>query len=101
LEFYEVSTLYGLGRKAVGNTLTLVGNNSTIRAVPYYLDTNAIGGNIMSEWSIDGQKTAVPNTDPFEINLRREGAGDARVSFKFRNLSELLQGGEKSFKVTY
>lgn len=101
LEFYQESILYGLSRKAVGESLQIIGNSSTIRAVPYYLDTRAIGGNIMSEWSIDGTKNTVGTEDPFEINLSPRGPGSSNIKFKFRNLSDLIQGGEKSFTATF
>jgi hypothetical protein len=101
LEFYEVSTLYGLSRKVVGEKLNLVGNSGTIRAVPYNFDTRAVGNQLFSEWSVDGRASQIKNTDPFEINLKREGVGSARINFKVRNLVELIQGDEQSFQVQF
>lgn len=101
VEFYEVSTLYGLSHKAIGETLNLVGNSSTIRAVPYYLDDRARNSQLFSEWSIDGRKNQTISSDPFEINLERTGQGSARIGFKVRNLTELIQGDEASFQVQF
>ena len=37
--------------------------------------------------------------DPFEINLERGTAGSARIGFKIRNVTELLQSDEGSFQI--
>ena len=99
--FYENSTLYGLSERAIGDSLTLVGNSSTIRAVPYNLDTRSISRSLFTEWRINSQISNTETRDPFEINIQLEGGGEARVGFKIRNLSELLQGDEESFRVQF
>ena len=101
LEFYEVNTLYGLSNKAVGNTLTLIGNSTSIRAVPYNLDKRVAGSGLFSQWSINSQVVNNPNNDPFLINLTRSTGQKATVGFKLRNLDELVQGDEKSFSVQF
>jgi hypothetical protein len=101
LTFYEVSTLYGLSQRAIGETLTLVGNSSTIRAVPYYIDARAVSNSLFTEWSVGGRVANTESEDPFEINLLRQREGSTQVSFKIRNLSELLQGDQKSFRAQF
>jgi len=101
LEFYEVSTLYGLSQRALLDTVTIVGNSSTFRAVPYNLDNRAVLRNLFTEWEINGLRTSTTDTDPFEISLKRQSAGDATIGFKVRNLTELLQGDEQSFRVEF
>lgn len=101
LEFYEVSTLYGLSQRALTAGIALIGNSTTIRAVPYNLDNRAVSGNLFTEWKINGVRTNPGDTDPFEISLKRQGMGSAAVSFKVRNLTELLQGDEQSFQVQF
>ncbi len=101
LHFYEESALYGLNSRAIGKTLRVI-NSSTVRAVPYYLATDALTNNtIQSDWSINGKTESVANDNPFEISLQSRGAGDAQVGFKFRNLNQLIQGDEKSFTATF
>ncbi len=100
IQFYEVSTLYGLSKRAIGSSLTLTGNSSNIRAVPYNLDTRANSFNLFTEWKIDSQ-TVNSGDDPFEINLARNKQGSARVNFKLRNVASLLQGDEASFIVKF
>lgn len=101
LEFYEVSTLYGLSQRALLGGFTLIGNSSTVRAVPFNLDNRAVARNLFTEWRINGVRTATNDTDPFEISLKRQGTGGATIGFKVRNLAELLQGDEQSFRVKF
>lgn len=102
LEFYEMSTLYGLSHRAIGEGITLVGGGSTIRAVPYNLDVRAVQGSLYSEWSIDGIPANLESNDPFEINLRPgTGGSSSQINFKLRNLSDLLQGDSGSFRVQF
>ena len=101
LRFYEQNILYGLSKKSIGDTFRLVGNNTTIRAVPYNIDMRAGNRNLMTSWSIDGIKIPNQNTDPFEINLGRNTAGQAVVGFQVRNLATLLQGDERTFRVSF
>jgi hypothetical protein len=101
LHFYEESALYGLNSRAIGQTLHVI-NNSTIRAVPYYLSTEALANNtLQDEWSIDGQTEPSDSSNPFSISLQSKGAGSAHIGFKFRNLNQLIQGDEKSFTATF
>lgn len=101
LEFYEISTLYGLSERALYNSFGLIGNSTSIRAVPYNLDNRAVLRNLFTEWKINGIKTNTTDADPFEISLKRQNAGSATINFKVRNLAELLQGDEQSFQVKF
>lgn len=100
LEFYEVSTLYGLSQKAIGPTLPLIGQSSTVRAVPYYLDNRAVNNSLYTQWYVNNQKTDSGSDDPFEINLRPAGSGSTIINFKVRNPLSLLQGDEQGFRIT-
>jgi len=99
VQFYEINTLYGILHKTVGDSLNLIGNSATIRAVPYNLDLRSVGGNLFTEWQIDGLKQTNTGSDPFEITVRGQGVGSTAITFKIRNLSELLQGDEASFQI--
>ena len=101
LQFYETSALYGLNTRAIGKTIRVI-NTSTIRAVPYYLATEALALNtIQSDWNINGRTQSTANDNPFEISLQSQREGTAQISFKFRNLTQLIQGDEKSFTATF
>ncbi len=101
LRFYEQNILYGLSKKSIGDTLHFVGNNTTIRAVPYNIDMRPGSRNFLTEWSIDGIRTNTQNSDPFEINLERRTNGQALVTFQVRNLVTLVQGDKQSFQVSF
>ena len=101
VQFYEINTLLGLSTRAITNGIILAGNSTSIKAVPYYLDTRAVNGNLFTQWSIDNIPARTENSDPFEINLNRGVSGNTVVGFKIRNLNELLQSDERSFNVTF
>jgi len=101
VQFYEVSTLFGLSEKSVVGNLPLIGNSTTVRAVPYNLDRSAVNGDIFTEWKINNRKQTSASRDPFEVTLLRQGVGSSQVSFKVRNLSALIQSDEESFTVQY
>ncbi|PJC56209.1 hypothetical protein CO026_01580 [Candidatus Kaiserbacteria bacterium CG_4_9_14_0_2_um_filter_41_32] len=99
VQFYEISTLYGIAHKTVGDSLNLIGNSTTIKVVPYNLDLRSVGGNLFTEWQIDGRKQKNTGSDPFEITVYGQRGGLTSITFKVRNLSELLQGDENSFQI--
>ncbi len=100
--FYEQTPLYGLSNKAVSQ-LNLVGASATVRAEPYNLDINTYNNPDFLEWEVDRVKTTPPSTNPYEITLGRPGEtyGTSRVSLHVRSLSQLLQGSESEFQVTF
>ena len=101
VRFYELNTLLGLSTRAILGSIVLAGNSTSIKAVPYYLDTRAVNGSLYTQWSVDNTIIQTENNDPFEINLNRGISGNAVVSFKLRNLSELLQSDQQSFNVKF
>lgn len=101
VQFYEINTLLGLSTRAVADSVILASNSTSIKAVPYYLDTRSVNNNLFTQWSVNNQIIQTENNDPFEINLNRGVSGNAVVSFKIRNLNELLQSNERSFSVTF
>lgn len=101
LHFYEISTLLGQSTRAITSDLILTGQSTTIKSAPYYLDTRAINGNLVTQWDINNQPIATENADPFQISLSRGVGGNARVGFKVTNLSELLQNADATFTVRF
>lgn len=101
LQFYEVNPLFGLSHLVAANPLTLIGNSTTIRAVPYNLDVFASSNQLFTEWRIDNRRQSLNILDPFEINIMRSGTGQSEVNFKLRHLEALLQGGERSLTILY
>lgn len=101
LHFYEVNSLYGLSHVAISDRLLLLGNGTTIKAVPYNLDKNVDSSRLFSEWKINNRRVQTGN-DPFEFTFVKDGFGSSdRLNFKLRHLDALLQGDEGNILIEY
>ena len=99
--FYETSSLYGLKKRPV-TALSLIGTSASVQAEPYNLDILTYNNPELLEWDIDGNRTTQSNGNPYEITLARDGGtGVSNVQFHVRNLTQLLQGSEGTFRVNY
>ncbi len=101
LSFYEKHTLYGIKERAIQGQLTLVGESVSIRAEPYYLDVRMHGSPDHIEWQVGGDTLVNTSKNPYEITLSSQGQGSALVEFHVRDLEQLLQGAESTFRVTF
>lgn len=100
LKFYEVNTLYGVIPRPVTNFL-LLGNSTTLRAEPYYLDSRVYNNPDVSTWKIDNQALS-SGSNPYEITVQKIlSSGTSNVSFQVQSVSKLLQGAKANMKVTY
>lgn len=72
LLFYEDNPLRGISRRAVSDKLFLLGEETTVNAEPYFMNTNSPEGRASYEWRLDGVVTN-SNGDPRTITLRRSG----------------------------
>ena len=82
--------------------LSLVGLSTSVQAEPYYLNVLTYNNPEFLEWEIDGRQTNQTTSNPYEITLGRDsGTGVSEVNFHVRSLTDLLQGGEGSFRVNY
>ena len=99
--FYEDNPLHGLAQNALPAQFTLLEDEISIRAEPYFV-SRGIFNNATYEWTIAGAKVQNPNADPQTLTLRKTGgSGSARVAFSIRNLSSLLQAAESAFTVYF
>lgn len=102
LQFYEVNPLFGLSHIVASNPLFMIGNSTTIRAVPYNLDVFANSTQLFTEWRIDNVRQSINARDPFEISVVNNGfGGSTRVNFKLRHLEALVQGGERNLTIQH
>lgn len=99
-QFYEVNPLFGMSEKAVTDGYRLLSNSSTIYAIPYNLDLYARTETQNIEWKIDGRRVD-PGGNPYQITVSSLGSNSARLQFKIRNTSELLQGDDKSVSISF
>jgi hypothetical protein len=102
LSFYETSPLYGLATKAIRDSLILIGSSVTVRAEPYYLDLRTYNNPDFLEWEINGTPGNNPGGNPYEVILAASGiGGSTAIDFHVRNTTQVLQGAQGSFQVTY
>jgi hypothetical protein len=99
LLFYEVNTLYGIRPVALRDPFEFLGNSTTLRAVPYNLDSGVYNNPSVSLWRIDGNE--VPNgSNPYEITLEKTSSNTrARVEFRVQSTTKLLQGTSGSLSL--
>lgn len=102
LYFYEKNPLRGLSLVALKNPYIFVGEEMTIRAEPYFVNTNLLESNAYTQWLIDGNEVASNAQEKNEISIRKEGnAGSSELMFHIRNLSQLLQGAKNTLTIQF
>lgn len=100
--FYEDNPLRGLSRMALPKGYQLIGEEVTVRAESYFMNTGMQNSNTDISWQINGEPVNNPSDDPQTITLRSGGgAGNFRVGFFMRNLDGLLQEVRDSFMVNF
>ncbi|MCA9367451.1 hypothetical protein KC887_04300 [Candidatus Kaiserbacteria bacterium] len=103
IAFYEINSLYGVSSRAIGNnTVPIVGNGLTLRAVPYYLDSRTYNYPDVAEWKLDSIPTNNNSNNPYSITLQGAAEGSqATVGFHVRSLEQVLQGAQNNITVSY
>jgi hypothetical protein len=100
IHFYEINPLYGLSTKAIVGNFNLIGNSTTFRTEPYYLDSNVFNYPDILDWKINNQKATPDSNNPYEVTLERTGdPGSTRLDFHVRSLSQLLQGAKSGITI--
>jgi len=100
--FYEKNPLRGTAEISLVNPFTLIGDETTVRAEPFYINRVGNGENMLINWEINGKSVLNTSSDPRELTLQKNGqAGNATLSFEIRNMKQLLQGITKSIKVQF
>jgi hypothetical protein len=101
LQFYEDNPLRGLGFRAIGPSLVLSGDETTVRAEPYFVAKNIFSLDPAVGWTIGGQ-TAPAASAPNVITLQKTGeSGSAEIEFSLTNRQSLLQAVRGSFTLLY
>lgn len=102
LVFYESNTLYGQSHIGITKTLILSGAAATVLAEPYYLDIRTFNNPDIDEWKIDNVLQSNNAANPYQITIQQaEAGGSSNISFHVRSTSELLQGAQGNFNVSY
>lgn len=95
--FYEDNALRGLSHYAIDKELILLSNETTVQAVPFYMDL--FDQEILHRWFINGVITENTDDDQTRITLQPVAAGTSRITYKIQSLSELLRRGDASFNL--
>lgn len=103
LHFYEENPLRGLYPLAIKDTLSLIGAETTVYGMPYFMaEAKNATKKTAYTWTIDNSDTVSGNTDPKSITLRREqGSGTARVELSVLTGSTIPQYFSSAFTVHF
>ena len=99
LYFYEQNPLQGLLFRTLSNKYLFIGEEITLRAYPYFINSSIEQKDLLTAWSINGREVQTVE-NPYLITLRKEDLRDkTQLTFSVRNLKALLQGVEESISI--
>jgi hypothetical protein len=102
---YENNPLYGkLYNKALPSSMTLIGNEVKISAVPYFFSAEGKdNANISYKWSVNGQEVTAMGLNKSEIVFRPEGKGQGAsfINLQVENVKSLFQIAERSMSLLF
>jgi len=102
VSFHEVSSLFGVKRTPINESLILVGNTATIQAEPYHLDTRVYNNPAIAQWKINNSPNQTQSGNPYQITFQPVGqSGSANLSFQVRDTSQVLQGAGDNIQVRF
>ena len=102
LRFYEDNPLRGESRKTIGDNFALIGEETTVRAEPYFVSKDIFRNGGVYEWSLNGAVVQNPSPEPQLITLRQTGTGGtAKVGFKLTNTQALMQRVYDTFTIFF
>lgn len=99
LVFYEDNPLRGTADVSFGNSISLIGEEVSVRAVPFFMD-NKLGNSLTTGWRVDRTEVVNENSDPYVITLQsvEGGRSDYQVNFDVFNRNNPLQRALGEFK---
>jgi hypothetical protein len=102
LIYYEVHPLRGLLPVALDEQYILTNNEVLLRAEPYFMSQTLLSSAPRIAWQLNGQTINNPNTDPYEIILRRQNdSGSFTLATEVSNPNRLLQHAEAELQVRF
>lgn len=102
IAFHESSLLYGTVQNAIDEELVLVGDEVSVRAVPYFMARDIFSGAHNTEWKLNGRTIEGNGNVRDVLTLRNEGgAGTFMVEFAARNTDSLTQYAQHAFRITF
>lgn len=101
--FYEQSPITGVVERALGDEVTVAGNQITLQAEPYYFDPNYDQPGRLVEWNLGGQ--VIDNsTQPDRNVITLQGSGTnsgGLVSLRLADLTQLSLPTSRSIFVQF
>lgn len=102
INFYEVSSLYGVRQIPIDQGANIIGNSLVVKAEPYNLDSRVFNDPDITEWEINGYKTSNTGANPYEVTLQKTGvSGVSSLEFHVRDTTQLLQGAQDSVRINF
>jgi hypothetical protein len=102
IHFYEENPLRGLSELAIKDSLSLIGEETTIHGEPYFFGSDLFRDKTTFDWKIDGAAVTSANADPHTITLRRAGGGgSARIQVRALGATPIPQFVDGSFRINF
>lgn len=102
LHFYENNPLRGLSRRALSNPYTLIGDEVTVRAEPYFITPEIFSANGLFKWQLNGRAVGNSNELQNELTLRHtEGGGSAQISLLLQHTKLLMHRASDYFTIFF
>lgn len=101
--FYERNPLTGVIERALGDEITLAGNQITLQAEPYYLDPQYNQADRLVEWNLGGQvidNSAEPERNVITLQGSGTNSGGV-VSLRLADLNQLSLPTSRSIFVQF
>lgn len=97
--FYEDNPLRGTADVSFGESIGLLSEEVSIRAVPFFMD-RSLSNSLTTNWRVDRSEVVNGNTDPYVITLQavEDGKNNYNVNFDVFNKSNPLQRALGEFR---
>jgi hypothetical protein len=102
LHFYEENPLRGLSHKAIRSSLTLIGDETTVHAEPFFMATDLTKESSEFNWAINGESVETNPPKSHTITLRRTGGeGSATIETQVMTLTTIPQYVKGGFTIMF
>lgn len=103
LNFYEENPLRGISYNKIKADYHLIGEEVTIRAVPFFMDTSIYSNKQTPEWRVNNEQVSNNDGDAFSITLQRsEGYKNLfLIDFQVRSAEVVTQYVQNKFNFTF
>lgn len=98
--FYTTSLLQGVSENAIADTHTLTGEELSVRAEPYFMDSDILSNNYQLSWQVDSRTVQGSSENEQVITLKNtEPDRTPTIQFSLRNARALTQYVDGQFEI--